>query len=252
MKLAMNQPYFLPYLGFYQLIHAVDQFVIYDGFNYIKSGWVNRNRLLVVGRGPAYFTVPTEHGSSFKKIRDIKLSAHRNWRRKLLDTFVMNYKRCPFFAETHALIETIIGVETDSLSDLATRSIVDVCKHLEINTTLITNPVYEALESDLQRDSLRETFPTVKLEHPSNGCLRLIAICQIMGATEFVNAIGGEALYYKSDFQANGIDLHFLRSRDEPYRQTTEQYYPGLSIVDVLMNCGKEGTIKRLSNYDLV
>lgn len=248
----MNQPYFLPYLGFYQLIHAVDQFVIYDSFNYIKSGWVNRNRLLVVGAGPAYFTLPTEHGSSFKKIRDIKLSTHRNWRRKLLDTFVMNYKRCPFFEETRALIEAIIGAETDSLSDLATRSIVDVCKHLEINTRLIANPVYDELETGLQAASLSETFPAVKLEHPSKGCVRLIAVCQMLGATEFVNAIGGQTLYYKSDFQANGVDLHFLSYRDEPYRQTTKEYYPGLSIVDVLMNCGKEGTIRRLNNYELV
>jgi len=248
----MNQPYFFPYLGFYQLIHAVDQFVIYDSFNYIKSGWVNRNRLLVVGAGPAYFTVPTEHGSSFKRIRDMKLSSHRNWRRKLLSTLVMNYKRCPFFVETYALIEAIIESETDSLSELSTRSIVDVCKHLEIKTSLITNPVYEALESDLQQNSLSETFPAVKLEQPSKSCVRLIAICQMLGASEFVNAIGGQTLYYKSDFQANGIDLHFLRSQDEPYQQTTRQYHAGLSIVDVLMNCGKEGTIKRLSNYDLV
>ncbi len=199
MKLAMNQPYFFPYLGFYQLIHAVDQFVIYDSFNYIKSGWVNRNRLLVVGGGPAYFTVPTEHGSSFKKIRDIKLSAHRDWRRKLLSTLVMNYKRCPFFEETYALIEAIIESETDSLSELSTSSIVDVCKHLEIKTRLIANPVYEMLESGLQRDSLSESFPAVKLQQPSKSCVRLIAICQMLGATEFVNAIGGQTLYYKSD-----------------------------------------------------
>jgi len=252
MKLAMNQPYFFPYLGFYQLIDAVDQFVIYDSFNYIKSGWVNRNRLLVVGGSPAYFTVPTEHGSSFKKIRDIKLSTRRDWRRKLLGTLVMNYKRCPFFEEAYALVAAVIGSETDSLSALSTRSIVDVCKHLEIKTRLITNPVYDELESGLQRDSLSETFPAVKLQQPSKGCVRLIAVCQMLGASEFVNAIGGQTLYYKSDFQANGIDLHFLKSRDEPYQQTTRQYYPGLSIVDVLMNCGKEGTIKRLRNYDLV
>src|SRR5258708_8577530 len=73
MKLAMNQPYFFPYLGFYQMIHAVDQFVIYDTFNYIKSGWVHRNRLLVVGRRPAHFTIPSLPPISSKHIRNINL-----------------------------------------------------------------------------------------------------------------------------------------------------------------------------------
>ena len=252
MKLAINQPYFFPYLGFYQLVHAVDQFVIYDSFNYIKSGWINRNRLLVVGRGPAYFTAATEHGSSFKKIRDINLSAQSNWRKKLLETVVMNYKRCPFFEETYNLIEPIIADQTDSLSALATKSIVDVCNYLEIKTRLITNPVYDELESDLQSDSLRETFPDVKLQQPSKSCVRLIAVCQMLGASEFVNAPGGQALYSRDEFKGNGIDLYFLQSRDQPYRQTTPEYYPNLSMIDVLMNCGREGTIERLDNYELI
>jgi len=252
MKLAMNQPYFFPYLGFYQLVHAVDEFIVYDTFNYIKSGWVNRNRLLVVGHGPVYFTAATEHGSSFSQIRDIKLTARSRWRKKLLDTFTMNYKRCPFFEETYDLIEPIIAYETDSLAALATKSIVDVCNHLGIKTSLIINPVYDELEANLQRDSLRESFPEVKLQNPSKSCLRLIAVCQMRGANEYVNAAGGQELYSKDEFKANGIDLRFLQTRDQPYRQTTPEYHPHLSIIDVLMNCGREGTIERLENYELV
>jgi len=252
MKLAINQPYFFPYLGFYQLVHAVDEFIIYDSFNYIKSGWINRNRLLVVGSGPAYFTVATENGSSFKQIRDIKLTSRSNWRTKLLDTFAMNYKRRPFFKETYALVEPIIAFETDSLSALATKSIIDVCRHLEINTRVIANPIYDELEANLQSDSLLESFPAVKLQHPSKSCVRLIAICQMQGASEYVNAPGGQALYSKNDFKANGIDLRFLQTQDQPYLQATPEYHANLSIIDVLMNCGRAGTIERLPGYELV
>src|SRR5688572_28600701 len=164
MKLGMNQPYFFPYLGFYQLVYAVDRFIIYDNLNYIQYGWINRNRFLVVDGVPTYFNAVTVESSSYKKIRDIKLSPRTNWRRKLLNTFFLNYKKCAFFDETYALIEPIIQLETDSLCELATKSIVDVSKHLRIGTEIIANPTYEQLESDLQRNDLTEVFPSIKLK----------------------------------------------------------------------------------------
>src|SRR5688572_9499327 len=115
MKLGMNQPYFFPYLGFYQLISAVDRFVIYDNLNYIPYGWINRNRFLVVGGEPTYFNAVTEGGSPNRKIREVRLSSKTNWRRKLLNTFQLNYRRCPFFEETYALIEPVIRYQTNSL-----------------------------------------------------------------------------------------------------------------------------------------
>lgn len=252
MKLGMNQPYFFPYLGFYQLVHAVDRFIIYDNLNYIQYGWINRNRFLVVGGVPTYFNAVTVESSSYKKIRDIKLSPRTNWRRKLLHTFFLNYKKCPFFDETYALLEPIIQHETESLCELATRSLVDVSKHLSINTEIIANPTYEQLESDLHRNDLTEVFPSITLKHQERKVYRVVAVCQMLQADEFVNAIGGQSLYDKDDFKANGISLSFLQSADEPYQQTSTGYFPNLSIIDVLMNCGREGTIKRLNNYELV
>ena len=252
MKLGMNQPYFFPYLGFYQLVHAVDRFIIYDNLNYIQYGWINRNRFLVVGGAPTYFNAVTVESSSYKKIRDIKLSPRTNWRRKLLNTFFLNYKKCPFFAETYALIEPVIQHETESLCELATKSIVEVCHHLRITTEITENPTYQQLESDLHQNDLSKVFPSIKLKRPERKVYRVVAVCHMMQAGEFVNAIGGQALYDKNDFKANGIELRFLQSADEPYQQTTTTYYPNLSIIDVLMNCGREGTINRLGNYELV
>jgi len=252
MKLGMNQPYFFPYLGFYQLVHAVDRFIVYDNLNYIQYGWINRNRFLVVDGVPTYFNAVTVESSSYKKIRDIRLSPRTNWRRKLLNTFFLNYKKSPFFDETFALIEPVIQHQTESLSELVTRSIVDVTRHLRITTEVIANPTYEKLETDLLRNDLTEVFPSIRLKQPERKVYRVLAVCQMMEADEFINAIGGEALYDKSEFQANGINLSFLKSADEPYPQTSNGYFPNLSIIDVLMNCGREGTIKRLDNYELI
>lgn len=252
MKLGMNQPYFFPYIGFYQLVAAVDRFVIYDNLNYIQYGWINRNRFLVVGGEPTYFNAVTEDGSPNRKIRDIKLSTKSNWRRKLLNTFLLNYKRCAFFDETYAVIEPIIQNATDSLSTIATQSIVDVCRHLEIKTEIVENPTYSELETSLAKEDVAASFPSIRLSRPERKVFRVIAVCQMMSADHFVNAIGGQALYDKEEFKANGIQLNFLQSRGQPYQQTSETYHAGLSIIDVLMNCGQAGTIAKLKSYELI
>jgi WbqC-like protein family len=252
MKLGMNQPYLFPYLGFYQLVAAVDRFIVYDNLNYIQYGWINRNRFLVVGGEPTYFNALTHDSSPNRKIREIKLSARSNWRRKLLNTFFLNYKKCPFFDETYTLIEPIIRSDTDSLSEMATASIVQVSSHVGIDTEIIENPVYDDLESQLESEQLETAFPSIKLERPERKVFRVIAVCHLMKASRFINAIGGQTLYDKDEFRRNGIELEFLKSRDTPYPQTTETFHPGLSIIDVLMNCGREGTMFRLKNYELI
>jgi hypothetical protein len=252
MKLGMNQPYLFPYLGFYQLVSAVDRFVVYDNLNYIQYGWINRNRFLVVGGDPTYFNAVTDDSSPNRKIRDIKLSARSNWRRKLLNTFFLNYKKCLFFDETYSLIEPIIRSDSDSLSEMATQSIVNVSKHLGIETEIIENPLYEDLETLLESENLGAAFPSIELARPERKVYRIIAVCRMMNAGLFRNAIGGQTLYDKGEFRQNGIELEFLQSLDEPYPQTTETYHPGLSIIDVLMNCGRAGTMQRLKNYELI
>lgn len=252
MKLGMNQPYLFPYLGFYQLVAAVDRFIVYDNLNYIQYGWINRNRFLVVGGEPTYFNAVTDDSSPNRKIRDIKLSSKSNWRRKLLNTFFLNYKKCPFFDETYALIEPIIRNATDSLSQMATDSIVKVSRHLGIETQIVENPLFDDVEARLESDQLEEAFPSIKLTRPERKVFRVIAVCHLMKATCFRNAIGGQSLYDKVEFRRNGIELEFLKSCDEPYPQTTATYHPGLSIIDVLMNCGRAGTMFRLKNYELI
>lgn len=252
MKLGMNQPYLFPYLGFYQLVSAVDRFIVYDNLNYIQYGWINRNRFLVVGGEPTYFNAVTDDSSPHRKIRDIKLSHRSNWRRKLLNTFLLNYRKCPFFDETFSVIEPIIRSATDSLSEMATQSIVKVCDHLGIETEIIQNPVYADLEALLDNENLLESFPGIKLQRPERKVVRVIAVCRMMNADHFFNAIGGQALYDPDEFRTNGIELKFLKTIDQPYQQTTATYHPGLSIIDVLMNCGRAGTMFRLKNYELI
>ena len=179
MKLGMNQPYFFPYIGFYQLVNAVDTFIVYDNLNYIRYGWVNRNRYLVFKGEPTYFSADIERVSSLKKIREIKLSANRSWRRKLLNGFFLNYKKSPYFSEIYDLLEKIVLRETNGLSELCAKSIIEISKFLGVKTNFIENPNYESLEESLECENLVEAFPEIKLKVSVKKVFRIIKVCQM-------------------------------------------------------------------------
>jgi hypothetical protein len=252
MKLGINQPYFFPYIGFYQLVNAVDKFIIYDNQQYIRHGWINRNRYLVVNGEPTYMIAPVENDGSTKKIKDIKLANLKNWRKKLLNALFLNYKKSLFFQEIYGLLEEIILYDTDSLSKLCSKSIIDISRYLGIQSELIETPNYEALEQSLECENLQEVFPDIKLNAPEKKTFRIIRICQNLKADGYVNAIGGQKLYDKAEFEENGIDLHFLQSIDRSYQQNSATYHPHLSIIDVLMNCGRSGTAELLNSCELI
>jgi hypothetical protein len=255
MKLAIMQPYFFPYLGYYQTISAVDKYMLYDNLAYIKEGWVNKNRLLVVNGEPVYFLVHVKNKSSFKKIREIELVDNRHWREKMLKSIFMNYKRRPFFNEVYPLVEGVINEEVRLLTDLNAKSIFDVAKFLEIKTEITTDTSkYADLEEKLANDvmELSARFPTIRLRNPQVKVIRVLEICRAEGAETFINAWGGQALYDKEEFAQNNIELFFIRTDAYSYPQSTKVFHPHLSIVDVLMNCGKEGTQELLGQYTLV
>lgn len=249
------QPYFFPYIGYYQAVSAADKYVLYSDFAYIKSGWINRNRLLVVNGLPVYFTLPVKNASSYRKIRDIELADRKAWQRKMLDSVQLNYKRTPFFNEIYPLFERIVTADTHLLADLVVRSVVDVSRYLDIRTEMLTDASrYAELEDRLGKatGNYAKDFPLIRIASSDKKLIRVLEICRIEGADVYINAIGGQALYRKEDFARNNIQLLFLRTDPIVYKQTGETFHANLSIIDVLMNCGKEGTKKLLQNYTLV
>lgn len=216
MKLAIMQPYLFPYIGYYQLVAAVDTFVLYDDVNYIKGGWINRNRLVISG-SVKYFTVPLMNASSFVKIKDIKVRESPRDIKKLLDSIRFSYSKSPYFNNIYPLIESIFITETDSsISSMAARSIKLISDYIGLNTQFKESSVsYENTEL--------------------SAVERVLDICKKECASEYFNLPGGSALYDTSLFERNGVKLSFITPNLTPYTQNTDGFIPGLSILDILM-----------------
>jgi len=228
--LGIMQPYFLPYIGYWQLLALVDRFVVYDNVQYTKKGWINRNRFLRNGTD-AYFTLPLKHGSDFLDVVD-RYIADDFAPRALLDQLAGAYRRAPFFAETLPVIEQVVGAAPRNLFEYLHHSIAAIAAHLEIRTPLVVSS-------------------TVPIDHGLKSEQRVLALCGALGATRYVNSIGGRDLYSTDAFAARGIELRFLQSRTAPYRQFNDTFVANLSIVDVLMFNSRDTVRRMLSEYDL-
>lgn len=231
-KIGIMQPYFFPYIGYWQLLNAVDKYVIYDDVNFIKGGWINRNRILINGN-PTFFNVPMIEASSFKLINEIRVNKDERLLNKNLKTIYEAYKKAPYFAETYPLIEKILTNKEDNLAMYVATSIREIAKYLDMPTEIYVS-------SELSKDnSLR-------------GQDRVIAICKCLGGTEYYNAFGGQELYDYNAFEKNDLQLSFVETNRIVYNQFKNEFIPGLSIIDVLMFNGKEKTKILLEEYNLI
>ncbi|UZN52101.1 WbqC family protein [Cupriavidus cauae] len=211
---AIMQPYFLPYIGYFQLIHAVDVFVVYDNIKYTKKGWINRNRILKNG-ADSVFTLPLQHDSDALDVRDRAISAEFN-RTKLLNQFRESYRRAPQFESVWPMLERIVMEPTTGLFDYIFQSIVHVCEYLGITSRMVVSS-------------------NIAIDPGLKGQDKVIGLCRALSAKTYLNAIGGRALYSDEAFLERGIDLRFLQSDSIEYPQFAHPFVPSLSIVDVLM-----------------
>jgi WbqC-like protein len=228
------QPYLFPYIGYFQLIHAVDRFVVYDDVAYIKQGWINRNRILINGE-PSFFSVPIKHASSYALICDTFIDddpQHARWVEKLLKTFDNAYRRAPEFRRVFPIVERVFSVNTTRIADLALASVKAISSLLEIETTFV--------------DSSR-TYGNATLR----GENRVLSICQAERANEYINVPGGRDLYSRERFEAAGIGLSFIQPRNVEYPQFGGPFVQGLSIIDVLMFNPLDQVRRDLDAYDL-
>ncbi|MGY4623572.1 WbqC family protein [Bradyrhizobium sp. USDA 4486] len=232
MKLAIMQPYFLPYIGYYQLIAAVDVFVVYDNIKYTKKGWINRNRMLVNGKD-VLFSLSLKKDSDALDIRDRELAADFD-RAKLLNQWRGAYRSAPFFKETFPLLEEIVGFQDPNLFRYIFNSLRMTCEHLGLKTAF-------------------KISSEIPIDHSLKFQDKVLALCEAMGARQYINAIGGLELYDPDAFGARGIEFRALRTRPFPYEQFGQAQVPYLSIVDLLMfNSVAKLREAIAGNYDLV
>lgn len=232
MKVAIMQPYILPYIGYFQLINAVDIFVVYDDVNYIKKGWVNRNTILVNGK-VFLFSIPLKKVSQNKFINQIDIDENLGWRTDLLKTITLSYKKAPFFAEVFPIIEDIITQKENNLAKFITYSLREICNFLSIETTIMISSAIDK-NNDL------------------TGQDKIIEICKKLQADNYINAIGGMEMYDKDIFIKHNISLNFIKSNPIIYSQFKNEFIPWLSIIDVMMLNSPERIKDHLSKYELI
>jgi hypothetical protein len=214
MKLAIMQPYFLPYIGYFQLIASVDQFIVYDNIKYTKKGWINRNRFLQNGKDVMY-SLPLKKGSDSLYVVERELAADFD-PTKLLNQLKGAYCRAPQFELTYPVLERIVQHQEANLFRYIHHSIVQLCKHLGIDTEI-------------------KISSEIAIDHDLKSQDKVLALCKAAGADTYINTIGGVELYAKADFRTQGIGLQFIKARPFEYAQFGAPFVPWLTIVDVLM-----------------
>ena len=232
MRVGIMQPYLFPYIGYFQLIAAVDLFIVYDNIKYTKKGWINRNRILQNGKD-VMFSLPLKRDSDYLDVRERKLAADFN-REKLLNQFKAAYQFAPYFLDTFPLIEQIVRNNDANLFGFLHHSIVRTCGHLGITTEI-------RISSD------------IAIDHDLKNQDKVLALCSAVGATSYINAIGGIELYSKDTFREKGIALNFIKSQPFEYQQFSSAFVPWLSIIDVMMfNPIQKISYESIRNFQLI
>ncbi len=229
LKLGIMQPYFMPYIGYWQLMKAVDKYVVYDDVNYIKGGWVARNNILMNGE-KKMFILRLNGASPNRHFNEITIADDLS---QLLKTLQHTYRKAPYFEQTIALLTRIAAYPDKTLSAFIANSFREVLRYLHINTEIILSS-------------------TIEKNNDLRGKDKVLEICRILGATTYYNAIGGQDLYDKDEFREHGIDLYFVQTPLVAYPQLSTEFVPYLSMIDVLMNNSPEEVNKLLDEYTLV
>jgi WbqC-like protein family len=232
MKLAVMQPYVFPYIGYFQLIAAVDVFVFYNDVNYIKKGWINRNRILLNGKD-FLFTIPCADASQNKLICDTKISFEIKERNKLLATIQQAYTKAPFFKEVYSIVENVLTTDYEFIDEMAIVSVKETCKYLNVATK------FKESNNRYNNSELAQAD-------------RLIDICLQEKADQYINAQGGTDLYDRKYFLSHTINLQFIKPGTIAYKQFDDEFVPSLSIIDVLMFNEKEVVKQMLRSFELV
>lgn len=230
MKLAVMQPYLFPYIGYYQLAHYSDTFIFYDDVNYIKGGYINRNRIQTKN-GPQLFTIPVIGASSFKKINELHFQKDI---RKTLESISQAYSKAPYFSSVFPIIENILTTDNRNIANITSLSIIKVFEYLSLSFNY-------------------EFSSTINYIRTNNAQEKIYNLCEIHNAKKYINAIGGMQLYNKDEFKKRNIELGFIESSITNYPQINSSTFIGnLSMIDILMNCSKDEIINQLNNFKII
>ena len=230
-KIAIMQPYFFPYIGYWQLINAVDIFVLYDDVNFIKKGWINRNNILL-NKSKHLITIPLLNVSQNKHINECIISDDDKIINNIIKTMNLAYRKAPYYNLVFPTLEKIIKTK-GSISNLVLKSVLWIKEYLNIDTEII-------LSSSIGKNN------------ELKGQDKIIEIVKKINGNHYINAIGGQELYDKEIFNNNEIKLNFIKMKEIKYKQFNNEFVPNLSFIDVLMFNSPEEIKNMLGMYELV
>ena len=246
MRAGIMQPYFFPYIGYFQLINYVDVFLIYGHVSFRKKSWITRNQLKDKSLSTSfYYGIPVKKQSSNKLIHSVEIDNAIPWRKKILSYVQTNYGRASFFNETYPLIKEVLDFQSNQLMEFNTNSIKVIAAHLGINTPILGQD-YRDFEA-VERQILSRSHP--KLDQKS---IRIIELCKQLSCDTYINPQGGTELYDKKLLSDENLTLNFLQSRQCQYEQFAPPFIPNLSIIDVLMHTGKNQIQQHLNAFTIV
>ncbi len=228
------QPYFMPYIGYFQLINTVDKFIFYDDVTFIKQGWINRNQILINNQA-SLFSIPLSNASSHVLIKDVLVTekAYDKWKKSFLNSILFSYKKAKNYEAISNLIHSILEQQPQTISELAIKSVIEVSRYLGIKT-----------EFEISSEIYKNTY--------LSGQDRVLDICKSENALTYINPIGGVELYSKNVFLQNGVELFFIQSNKSIYKQFSDEFVPFLSIIDVMMFNDVEEIQQQLKHFHLI
>lgn len=236
-RLAIMQPYLFPYIGYFQLMSASNQWICFDDTQFTNKGWINRNRILHPDKDKEwqYLSIPLAGKSSFDKICDIEVSLLHKWRENFIGKLSIYKRIAPYYDETISFVKDCLSIQDSNLSDLVCKILKKTAAYLEIKTEI-------SIQSKMRMNLGN------KIEHPGQWALE---ISSYMQAKVYINPIGGQYLFKPLEFEDKNIVLLFLKPDLQEYSQRREKFIKDLSIIDVLMWCGREKTKGFLNLYKL-
>lgn len=237
MKVAIMQPYFFPYLGYFSLAKNVDRFILLDDVQFIRHGWIERNRILKPNEGWQYIRVPLKKHSRETIIRDVEVDNSQDWTTKILAQLQHYAKAAKHYRGTIELVRTILErSKSDDLVNINKKVLVGVLEYLGIEMKV---DVFSHMQ-------LRIMTPSAPDEWALNICLALD------GVSEYWNPIGGVDFFSSEKYTNAGIKLRFQKVNVTEYDQRRGNFEPGLSVIDALMFNTKEQVRSMLDDYELV
>ena len=235
MRIGIMQPYFMPYIGYILILNYVDKFIILDDVQFMRHGWIERNRILKPNEGWQYFNVPLKKHHQKDLIRDIQINNDIDWKNKIISQLV-HYKNAPHYKDVIALINSIFEYEYTTITELNIKSLKAVCNYLDIKTEI-------ELFSDMG----------IEIDAVKSADEWALNICKAIDKnSEYINPPGGSEFFDREKYKSAGINLSFLKPKLMEYNQKRKIFEPGLSIIDVMMFNSKEEIRNMLNEYEFI